>query len=382
MTSTVDDVSIEIAALRKTFNGKAAVDGVDLAVKRGETLVLLGPSGCGKTTTMRSIVGLEDPDEGRIAIDGRVVFDAAKRLNIPANERGIGMVFQSYAIWPHMTVRENVAFPLRIQKVPRQEADERVEQTLELLGLAALGPRPASLLSGGQMQRVALARSVAMRPRVLVLDEPLSNLDARLRERLRIELKELHQALETTSIYVTHDQGEALALADRVGVMHEGKIVQLTDPVDLYRRPATQFVADFLGATNFFPGTLASGADGSACSVRLGTADDKSAPVLRTSYPSRGAVGDQVTASVRPEAVGIATASTGEPAGENGVDGVVAVASFMGEYTQYVVETLSGQRVQIKRTTDADPLSRGTKVRLTFPPAAIRIFDTEGLSWR
>ncbi|HEY8471831.1 MAG TPA: ABC transporter ATP-binding protein [Natronosporangium sp.] len=378
MSTPSPEVAVEITGLRKVFNGKAAVDGVDLSVRRGETLVLLGPSGCGKTTTMRSIVGLEDPDEGRITIEGRVVFDAAKRLHIPANERGIGMVFQSYAIWPHMTVRENVQFPLKIQKVSKREATERVDQTLALLGLTELAPRPASLLSGGQMQRVALARSLAMRPSVLVLDEPLSNLDARLRERLRIELKELHQSLQTTSLYVTHDQGEALALADRIGVMHEGKIVQLTDPVDLYRRPATQFVADFLGATNFLPGVLA--ADGDTAGIVL-TGDGDTSAVIRTGYPPRGAAGDQVTLSIRPEAVGIAPVTGGEPAVDNVVEGMVAVASFMGDHTQYVVEAATGHRIQVKRIGDVDLLERGTKVRLTFPPAAVRVFDREGLTW-
>ncbi|SIM72505.1 iron(III) transport system ATP-binding protein [Micromonospora cremea] len=380
MTSADANVSVEITALRKTFNGKAAVDGVDLSVRQGETLVLLGPSGCGKTTTMRSIVGLEDPDEGRITIDGRVVFDSSKRLHIPANERGIGMVFQSYAIWPHMTVRQNVQFSLKIQKLAKRESDERVDRTLELLGLTELGPRPASLLSGGQMQRVALARSLAMRPSVLVLDEPLSNLDARLRERLRIELKELHESLKTTSIYVTHDQGEALALADRIGVMHDGKIVQLTDPVTLYRRPATQFVADFLGATNFLPGVLATGKDGTGCGVRWGTDDGQSAATVQTTCPMRGAVGDKVTLSIRPEAIGIAAAG-GEPAADNTVEGVVAVASFMGDHTQYVVESSAGQRIQVKRTGNDDLLERGTKVRLTLPPAAVRVFDIEGQAW-
>ncbi len=380
MTPAEPDIAVEIVGLRKTFNGKAAVDGVDLSVRRGETLVLLGPSGCGKTTTMRSIVGLEEPDEGRITIDGRVVFDSSQGLHIPANERGIGMVFQSYAIWPHMTVRENVQFPLKIQKVPRREAAERVDEILELLGLTELGPRPASLLSGGQMQRVALARSLAMRPKVLVLDEPLSNLDARLRERLRIELKELHQSLKTTSIYVTHDQGEALALADRIGVMHEGKIIQLTDPVDLYRRPVSQFVADFLGATNFLPGTLVTGEDSTSSIVLTGGSGESA--TVRTGYPMRGAVGDQVTLSIRPEAIGIATATRGDPAADNVLEGIIAVASFMGDHTQYVVELSSGPRLQVKRIGNEDLLERGTKVHLTFSPEAVRVFDREGLAWQ
>lgn len=381
MTSAHPHISVEITGLRKTFSGKPAVDGVDLSVRRGETLVLLGPSGCGKTTTMRSIVGLEDPDQGRITIEDRVVFDSSSRLHIPANERGIGMVFQSYAIWPHMTVRQNVQFPLKIQKVGRRESNQRVDETLELLGLTDLAPRAASLLSGGQMQRVALARSLAMRPSVLVLDEPLSNLDARLRERLRIELKELHQSLKTTSIYVTHDQGEALALADRIGVMHDGKIIQLTDPVDLYRRPATRFVADFLGATNFLPGVLDVGKDGAGSGVRLDADGGQNSATVQTSYPMRGAVGDKVTLSIRPEAIGIATATGGEPTADNTVAGTIAVASFMGDHTQYVVESLAGQRIQVKRVGDAELLERGTKVRLTFPPAAVRVFDVEGLSW-
>jgi len=380
---------VEISGLTKAFDGKPAVAGVDLVVREGEILVLLGPSGCGKTTTMRAIVGLEQPDSGRISIAGRVVYDSVTGANVPANRRGVAMVFQSYAIWPHMTVRQNVAFPLTIQKVPKREARQRVDEMLELLGLTDLAARPASLLSGGQMQRVALARSLTMQPKVLVLDEPLSNLDAQLRERLRLELRELHQSLHTTSVYVTHDQHEALALADRIGVMQAGQIIQLTDPVTLYRHPARTFVAEFLGGTNFFPGTVVSLNPDGTCRVRLddedghSLADPEAATVLVNAGQSARLVGDRVTVSIRPEVVGIRPV-TAPPAGDaaNVLAGTIDVSAFMGDHAHYVVQTGSGLRLQVKRFGEGYPLGDGTKVNLTFGSEAVFVFDEEGMAWR
>jgi len=245
--------AIRIRDLVMHYGDTLAVDHLDLDVAEGEMLVLLGPSGCGKTTTMRCIAGLETPTAGTVQIGGTTVFDSATGQAVPPHKRDVGMVFQSYAIWPHKTVFQNVAFPLRMKGVPRSEIAARVSEMLALVGLEGLGSRGASNLSGGQMQRIALARSLVMRPRVLLLDEPLSNLDAKLRERLRFELKEIQQNLKVTSIYVTHDQTEALALADRIAVMDTGRIAQLDAPDGLYRRPSSVFVADFMGYTNIFP---------------------------------------------------------------------------------------------------------------------------------
>ena len=228
------------------------MDNLSLDIKKGQLYVLLGPSGCGKTTTMRCIAGLETPQEGRIAVDGRPVLDAQRRINVPTHKRNIGMVFQSYAIWPHKTVFENVAFPLRMQGIKAKAAAGRVSTILEKVGLGGFEDRGASLLSGGQMQRVALARSIAMQPSVLLFDEPLSNLDARLRENLRFEIRALQQEFGFTAVYVTHDQSEALALGDEIAVMKAGRIVQQGNPIELYRNPVSGFVAAFLGVGNIF----------------------------------------------------------------------------------------------------------------------------------
>jgi iron(III) transport system ATP-binding protein len=231
-------VKIAIENLTKRYGSVVAVDDLTLTIANGELLVLLGPSGCGKTTTMRAIVGLEEPTAGRITVGDSVVYDASRGINVPSNRRQMGMVFQSYAIWPHKTVGENVIYPLERQGVARAEIAERLAQTLALVGLSNFADRGASLLSGGQMQRVALARSIIAQPRVLLLDEPLSNLDAKLRDHLRFELREIQQRLGITAVYVTHDQTEALALADRIAVMRDGKIIQLDTPTAIYQRPA------------------------------------------------------------------------------------------------------------------------------------------------
>ena len=241
--------SVELRGLVKRFGRDVvAVDHVDLHVERGELITLLGPSGCGKTTALRMIAGLEKPTEGQVLID----TDDVTRL--PAYLRDITMVFQSYALFPHMNVFENVAYGLKVARRPKDEIAARVAEALAMVGLEGLADRATSALSGGQQQRVALARALAIRPRVLLFDEPLSNLDAKLRKRVREDIRELQQRLGITSVYVTHDQEEALAISDRVVVMRAGQIEQIGSPHDLYSRPATRFVADFIGSANFLPG--------------------------------------------------------------------------------------------------------------------------------
>jgi iron(III) transport system ATP-binding protein len=245
---------IHVKDLQKSFAGARgevrALRGVSFEVGKGELFTLLGPSGCGKTTTLRCIAGLEEPLSGEIVIEGQAVYSAAAGIFVPPEKRNIGMVFQSYAIWPHMTVFQNVAYPL-VKESSRAEIAERVDRILDRLSLGSLSDRLAPNLSGGQQQRVALARALVAQPHVLLLDEPLSNLDAKLREQMRFELKTLQESFGITTVYVTHDQEEALALSDRIGLMHEGALIEVGSPSDLYLRPAHRVTADFLGTSNF-----------------------------------------------------------------------------------------------------------------------------------
>lgn len=256
---------LEASSLTKTYvtaqGPWRAVDDVSFRIEAGEFFTLLGPSGCGKTTTLRSIAGLETPDEGRIAIGGKAVFDSGSGINLPANGRDLGMVFQSYAVWPHMSVLGNVAFPLEVHGASRREAAQGARRALDLVGLGHLAERSATLLSGGQQQRVALARAIVRPVRLLLFDEPLSNLDAELRIQMRLELRDLQRRLSATSIYVTHDQEEAMTLADRMVVMRGGIVQQVGTPEECYARPANRFVAGFVGTPvmNFVEGTAESG---------------------------------------------------------------------------------------------------------------------------
>src|SRR5437773_8359090 len=254
---------LQVTMLRKTFTtergGVRAVEDVSFTVEEGQFYTLLGPSGCGKTTTLRCVAGLERTDEGRIVVDGRIVSSHSPNVFVPPHKRDIGMVFQSYAIWPHMTVFENVAFPLRVskQRVSRSEISRRVEEALSLVELGGYGGRMATQLSGGQQQRLALARALVREPKLLLLDEPLSNLDAKLRERMRFELRELQRRLRITTLYVTHDQIEALSMSNVIAVMNAGVIVQEGAPREIYLQPKSKFVANFIGSTNQLAGRVA-----------------------------------------------------------------------------------------------------------------------------
>ena len=243
-----------------------AAQNVSFEVPEGKLFTLLGPSGCGKTTTLRSIAGLEKPTSGEIEVGGRVVYSSGKGIFVAPNRRNFGMVFQSYAIWPHMNVFQNVAFPLEVRKLPRKEIRDRVMRVLGAVALDHLVDRDATKLSGGQQQRLALARALVMEPQLLLLDEPLSNLDAKLRDRMRFELKRLQREFSLTTVYVTHDQSEALALSHEIAVMNEGHVMQIGSPREIYEQPANQFVADFVGTTNFIAGTVTA-LDGGRCVV-------------------------------------------------------------------------------------------------------------------
>lgn len=245
---------LEVRGLTRRYGAVNVVNQVEFELPRGETLTLLGPSGCGKSTTLRMIAGLERPDAGQIRINGTLVVDADRGIYVPPEKRNVGLVFQSYAVWPHMTVAENVAYPLQVRRVPERELRERVSRILELTDLAGYATRPATQLSGGQQQRVALARALVYEPALLLLDEPLSNLDAQLRHEMRIQLKRLQSTLGTTMLFVTHDQMEAMALAHRIAIMRAGVVEQIGDPRAIYHEPASHFVHSFLGRCITFPG--------------------------------------------------------------------------------------------------------------------------------
>src|SRR5437660_9709588 len=292
--------SLDVRDLRKQFAaGRPAVDGVSFPVPAGEIVVLLGPSGCGKTTTLRCIAGLEHPTAGRVSIGGRLMSAPLDGVQVPPRLRNIGMVFQSYAVWPHMTVRQNVAYPLRHRRAPRAEIERKTGDVLALVGLTEYAERPVVALSGGQMQRVALARSIVYRPKLLLLDEPLSNLDAKLRIRLRDDLRRILKAAGMTALYVTHDQAEAVVLGDRVGVMRDGKLLQMAAPNEIYNRPADLFVANFTGASNELAGTLLA-RNGEFGTIDHGQGQRAEAALLQAIAP-----GDAVHIALRPENIAL-----------------------------------------------------------------------------
>src|SRR6201994_1309471 len=292
--------TLEVTDLRKQFAmGWPAIDGVSFSIPAGEIVVLLGPSGCGKTTTLRCVAGLEHPTDGEISIAGKVVSSPGRGILVPPRLRDLGMVFQSYAVWPHMTVRQNVVYPLKHRKVSRAEAAKRVDEVLELVGLSEYAERPVVALSGGQMQRVALARSIVYRPQLLLREEPLSNLDAKLRLRLRDDLRVILKQTGMTALYVTHDQAEAVVLGDRIGVMRDGKLLQIGTPDEIYNRPADLFVANFTGATNELTGTLVSR------NGEFGGVDYGDGRCGETALLQAVNVGEKVRIALRPEKIAI-----------------------------------------------------------------------------
>ncbi len=331
---------VEVERLTKRFGDLVAVDAVSFAVAEREFFTLLGSSGCGKTTTLRCVAGLETADGGRIAIGGETVFDAGAGLDVGSERRAIGMVFQSYAVWPHMSVFDNIAYPLRIRRQPREAIRRRVDEVLAILDMATLGRRMPSQLSGGQQQRVALGRALAMNPKVLLLDEPLSNLDAKLRESMRAELKQIQKETGLPILYVTHDQVEALAMSDRIAVMAHGVIHQLAPPDAIYRRPATRFVLDFVGAVNYLPCRVTGEANGR---LALALADGET---LDLPMPPHRPAGDSLELAVRPEDVELHPAGDGRPAGR------VLLQSFIGTGFDYRV-ALGAATLRVQTGKDA-----------------------------
>jgi ABC-type Fe3+/spermidine/putrescine transport system ATPase subunit len=346
---------IEVKDLKVRYGDAVAVNGVSFTVARGEHVTLLGPSGCGKTTTLRTIAGLETPSAGSIRIDGQAMYDAGEGKNVPTEQRGVSMVFQSYAVWPHMTVFDNVAYGLRVRKQDKAEIAANVERALDLVQMRHLAERGASKLSGGQQQRVALARAIAFSPTVVLFDEPLSNLDAKLRAEMRVELRELQRRLDITSVYVTHDQEEALAISDRVIVMNVGVIEQIGTPEQIYNRPRSRFVADFVGSANLIKGRLgAPGGDG------IRTFEAEGGVVLRTITPHTPR-GDETEVAVRTAYIDLQPRP-----GDNHVPGIVRQRMFHGDFVQYIVDCACGKL--IVRRPPINLLDEGAAVTVSFSP--------------
>jgi putative spermidine/putrescine transport system ATP-binding protein len=343
-------VEVRMEGLTRRYGPVVALDGLDLTVQPGELIALLGPSGCGKTTTLRLLAGLEDADAGRITVAGSDV------TRLPASKRDMGMVFQAYSLFPHMTARQNVAFGLRLRRVSTAARDKRAMEMLDLVGLSAQADRYPHQISGGQQQRVALARALAIQPQVLLLDEPLSALDAKVRAQLRDEIRRIQLDVGITTLFVTHDQEEALAIADRVGVMRDGHLEQLAPPTDVYARPATAFVADFVGLSNRLAGVVS----GSAVTVR-----GRELPLVDLSTPA-----GPVTALVRPEAVTLAADSSGE---SGPLTGTVIASTFLGATSRVTVDLGDTTILAQLSTADAMELPAGSRVTLTIRPDPVLV---------
>jgi putative spermidine/putrescine transport system ATP-binding protein len=347
-------VEVRMEGLRRHYGPVVALDGVDLTVGAGELVALLGPSGCGKTTTLRLLAGLEDADAGSITVGGKEI------THVPANRRDMGMVFQAYSLFPHMTVRDNVAFGLRLRRVSKAERDRRAMEMLDLVGLSEQAGRYAHQISGGQQQRVALARALAIEPQVLLLDEPLSALDAKVRAQLRDQVRRIQLEVGITTLFVTHDQEEALAIADRVGVMRQGRIEQLGPPTEIYSRPATPFVAEFVGLSNRLAGTVS----GSTVTVR-----GRDLPLVDLSTPP-----GPVTALVRPEAVTLASGAAEE---SGPLAGTVIAVTFLGATSRVTVDLGDTTILAQLPTSDATALSAGSRVTLAIRPDPVLVSGAE-----
>ncbi len=350
---------------------KAAID-IAFEVEKGRFFTLLGPSGCGKTTTLRSIAGLERPQTGEIAVNGRVVFSATRNISVALNKRNFGMVFQSYAIWPHMNVFDNAAFPLQVRGgLARKAIKDKVMRVLDIVGLAELAARDATKLSGGQQQRLALARAVVMEPELLLLDEPLSNLDAKLRERMRFELKRIQRELGVTTIYVTHDQTEALALSHEIAVMNEGRIVQIGSSRAIYERPFNRFVAEFIGSSNFIAGTvLGAGNMALYWHIRSALGD-----VLAESDAALKP-GASATLSIRPENVELSETPFAADEGGNVCAGSVEAKVFQGDFTDFQIRV--GDVLLLARAHPSLRTPVGDPVHVRIAPDKCVVLAEEG----
>jgi iron(III) transport system ATP-binding protein len=350
--------SVRLDRLRKQFGAVVAVNDVTVEFRDGEMTAVLGPSGCGKTTTLNLIAGFADPDRGSIHFGERLIADAAVGVVVPSNKRELGMVFQSYALWPHLSVADNVGYGLKMRKVPRGPRSDAVRRALQRVRLAPYADRYPHELSGGQQQRVALARAIAYAPQILLFDEPLSNLDAGLREEMRLELKDIHREIGITAVYVTHDQAEAMALSDRIVVMGEGQVLQVGSPREIYDEPADVRVARFVGRTNLFDARFL---DRQAPAARVqieGTEEPLLCRAPANTVPqSRGSL------SVRPEGITVRAADAGEP----GLPGRISGASYLGSVSQLHVALDGGKIIEIQQSTQR-AWNVGDAVKVAFDP--------------
>ena len=349
--ATAGEPRIEVSDLVVRYGDTTAVNGIGFAIASGELVTLLGPSGCGKTTTLRAIAGLENPTSGVIRLNGQTVWAGGRGPRLPAEKRGVSMVFQSYAIWPHMTVFENVAYGLRVRNASAADVRDNVARVLDMVQMGQYADRPSSNLSGGQQQRVAVARAIAFSPNVVLFDEPLSNLDARLRAEMRVELRELQRRLDITSLYVTHDQEEALAISDRVIVMNGGRIEQIGAPEDIYNRPVSRFVADFVGSANMIPGHV-KGVEADGAMIF----ETKSGTLIRAAAGK----GDASLLALRSSYIQL------RPGEVNAIPGTIHRRMFHGDFIQYVIDWPDGQL--IVRRPPAEQWEEGSAVTVSFSP--------------
>ncbi|MGH7797552.1 MAG: ABC transporter ATP-binding protein [Candidatus Binatia bacterium] len=364
---------LRIEKLYKTFDRIVAVNRINLDIEEGEFFTLLGSSGCGKTTTLRMVGGLEKPDGGAIYLGERCLAAGEGNIFVKPEKRDMGMVFQSYALWPHMTVFENVSYPLKLRGVSRSDIRAKVAEVLGLVGLAGLEDRPAPALSGGQQQRVALARALVFSPKVLLLDEPLSNLDAQLREEMRRELKALQQRVRITVLFVTHDQIEALSLSDRIAIMKFGVLEQIGTPEQVYYHPATPFVRDFLGKTFLLPGTVAAVSD-QQVQIEVQGVGASALKLQRNNVISSSngfpAIGQAAMVAIRPEKIALTdTVSDGQ---SNVVEGVLQSVQFLGDRYEYTV-TL-GAQTRVIVSPEAKQLKQGNKVFVELKPDGMTLW--------
>jgi ABC-type Fe3+/spermidine/putrescine transport system ATPase subunit len=373
--TTGGDNVLELRGVSKEFGAVQAVRDLSLEVRRGELLSVLGPSGCGKTTTLRMIVGLERVSAGEIQYGGQIVDAAGERQFVPPHQRNMGMVFQSYAIWPHMTVGENVGYPLKVRRTPQAETRDRVARALEQVDMAGYEQRPATMLSGGQQQRVAVARSLVMEPDILLLDEPFSNVDAKLRDQMRTELRVLQRRLGITVLFVTHDQVEALSISDRIAVMSNGTLEQVGTPIDLYRHPATTVVRDFVGRMITIECVVdgATGGSGQALPLRLNDADGPLVQAV-SADASALAAGSTCVLAVRPEAIAIEPRDGAADArGPDTFYGIIAALLFVGDRFEARIEMPWGQEVMVYVPAE-DRWREGQTVSLRMDPHSIQVW--------
>lgn len=365
----VNETILRLCEVSRFYGPIRAVRRVSLEIREAELFALLGPSGCGKSTTLRLVTGLEHPDEGEIYVRDRVLASVPRHIFVPPHKRNMGMVFQSYAIWPHLTVFENVAYPLRAQGIRAKELEKKVHRALELVGLGGMGDRPSPRLSGGQQQRVALARALIYEPQILLLDEPFSNLDAKLREQMRLELKQLQRRVGITVLFVTHDQEEALSLSDRIAVMESGEIVQVGLPQELYERPDKPFIRDFLGKSVVLQGEV----------VRLGPAhqveiqlvgDSQGILSVHDAAAASVSAGQRVFVATRPEDIFVEESTTGDPC--NRLEGTIEKLFFLGDRYECHIQ-IGGQDIvlYLSRSTS---YREGQTVCVHFPPSALSVW--------